>query len=209
VFNKYGSDYKRKVGLAAVNVANGNYEVFDETLDEQDKINAVMSSSAFPFAFPAQHWNFKGDDLLAMDGWTAWNLNLASAITRCKEIVGDDESKITLDVVDVGTNKLAPYTHDEHSNTLNNWNRFQAIKSYNDDAADIAEIMAAFPKVNFRHVVGPSQELGSASSMDGTNATCTWPMQLIGRRDGANAVKNGEGYMHGKMMEWTNSVDLQ
>jgi len=69
--------------------------------------------------------------------------------------------------------------------------------------------MAAFPKVNFRHIVGPSQELGSASSMDGTNETCTWPMQMIGRRDGANAVKNGEGYMHDKMMEWTNSLDLQ
>lgn len=168
-----------------------------------------MSSSAFPFAFPTQHWKYNGDDLIAMDGWTAWNLNLATAITRCKEIVGDDETKITLDVVDVGTSKLSAYSSDERSNTLNNWNRFQAIKSYNDDASDIAEIMAAFPKVNFRHIVAPSQELGGASSMDGTNKTCTWPMQLIGRRDGANAVKNGEGFMHNQINEWHKSADLQ
>lgn len=34
-----------------------------------------------------------------MDGGTVWNTNLVSAVERCKELVGGDESKIILDVI--------------------------------------------------------------------------------------------------------------
>lgn len=69
--------------------------------------------------------------------------------------------------------------------------------------------MSGFPKVNFRHYVAPSQSLSLASILDGTNSTCTWPMQLLGRQDGANSIKLGEGYMNKKMNEWMDSPELQ
>ena len=34
-------------------------------------------------------------------------------------------------------------------------------------------------------------------------------MQMIGRLDGENAIKDGEGYMFSKMAEWGNSTDLK
>lgn len=38
--------------------------------------------------------------MLLIDGGVAWNLDVASAITKCREIVTHD-SKIVLDVIDV------------------------------------------------------------------------------------------------------------
>jgi len=34
-----------------------------------------------------------------MDGGTVYGVNLVSAVNRCKEIVGDDESLITMDII--------------------------------------------------------------------------------------------------------------
>jgi hypothetical protein len=82
------------------------------------------------------------------------------------------------------------------------------LKSYNEDASDLGEIMAAFPNVNYRYYVAPSQALGTMAVMDGTNATCTFPMQQIGRKDGAAAISKGEGYHHKKIMEWRESAEL-
>ena len=45
--------------------------------------------------------------------------------------------------------------------------------------------------------------------LDSTNNTNTWPMQAIGRDDGANAVAQGEGFMFAKMKEWNHSDELQ
>jgi len=175
-FGEHSYDYKRKVAFGGVNAANGNYEVFNETLSDEDKINGIMTSSAIPFVFPSQHWTFNNEDLIGIDGGSVWNLNLVSAIQRCKEIV-DDESKITVDVIDCFTYKAPDYTDEARKNTIENYLRYLELKSYNEGgAADVAEVMAAFPKVNFRHYVAPSQSLSLASVLDGTNSTCTWPM---------------------------------
>lgn len=172
-----GVTYHRKAAFSAVNANNGNYEIFNETLSEADKVNAVMSTSAIPFAFPSQHWQFNGAQLNAIDGGSVWNINIASAINRCKEVVGDDESKITVDIIDCGTSKQSDYSGEEASNTINNYLRYMNLKSYNEDSSDVGELMAAFPDVNFRHYVNPSQALGTMAVMDGTNNTCTFPMQ--------------------------------
>lgn len=68
--------------------------------------------------------------------------------------------------------------------------------------------MAAFPKVNFRHYVWPTQALPIMSVLDGTNATCTWPMQEIGRLD-AQAALDKEGVIFSKMQEYLDSEDLK
>jgi hypothetical protein len=72
-----------------------------------------------------------------MDGGTVYNTNLVSAINRCKEIVGEDESKIILDIVVCSSNTLPKY--EDKKNALNNYLRFKDAKTYNDDMADILE----------------------------------------------------------------------
>ena len=37
----------------------------------------------------------------------------------------------------------------------------------------------------------------------------TWPMQMVGRLDGENALKDGDGYMFRKFDEWKTNISLQ
>lgn len=70
--------------------------------------------------------------------------------------------------------------------------------------------MTMFPEVNYRYFIQPSQPLpGSLQMLNFDNTTNTWPMQMLGRLDGENAVKDGEGFMFSKMSEWAHSPDLQ
>jgi len=75
---------------------------------------------------------------------------------------------------------------------------------------DINEFRRAYPKVNFRHYVAPSKDIGSGLAiLNFDNATNTWPIQQQGRADGAAAVKLEDGFYFKKMDEWNASKDLQ
>jgi hypothetical protein len=88
--------------------------------------------------------------------------------------------------------------------------RSRDIKDYYASVGDIGTFQEAFPNVTFRHYIAPSAPLAGALAMlDFSNNTNTWPMQVIGRIDGENAVKQGEGFMFQKMKEWYRSDDLQ
>ena len=54
-----------------------------------------MGSASVPVAFPPT--SFKGH--LLMDGMTAYNTDVQATIDRCKEISGDNESLITIDIL--------------------------------------------------------------------------------------------------------------
>jgi len=174
-FDEHGYEFKRKVAFAGVDSVNGNYVIFNETLSNEDKINGVMTSSAIPFAFKRQDWNFDGSMLYGIDGGSVWNINIASAIQRCHELV-DDDTKITVDTIDCFTKGQLAYKGDDKSHAIHNYNRYYDIKNYHEGVADLFEVMQAYPKVNYRHYVGPSQSLPTMSIMDGTNSTCTFPM---------------------------------
>jgi hypothetical protein len=186
-FDSTTYEYKRKTAFLGVDMVNGDIDSFNETLSDEDKINAVMTSSAIPIAFTTQHWDYNGHTIAGVDGGTAYMFDIAGAVNRCQELV-DDDSKITVDVIGCYAAEQPPYSGYEKSQTMDNWNRFQAIKSYYDGSSDLVEVMAAFPKVNYRHYIWPTQAMPDASSMDGTNSTCTWPQKEIGRLDGAAAV---------------------
>ena len=89
-----GGKLYRKLVVAAADVNSGAYLLFDEKTSDVPK--AVVSSASIPLFFPNQDW---GNGVVAMDGGTIYGTNLVSAVNRCKEIVGDDESKITIDII--------------------------------------------------------------------------------------------------------------
>lgn len=161
--------FKRRMMVSAVDVNSGAYRVYSERTD--DPVKAVLSSSAIPFVFPNQEWP---THYFAMDGGSVWNLNLVSAVQRCREIV-DDDSKITIDIIVCGaTKKLAPWN--QKNKAVSNYLRFKDIKDYYDSKAEIWKFMQAYPKVNFRYYVEPSGSLPSGLDIIKVdNKTVTWP----------------------------------
>jgi hypothetical protein len=142
-----------------------------------------------------------------VDGGTLWNLNIVSAINRCREFV-DDDSKITLDILVIGWSSQPPtYPKSNLTNGLDNWRRYLELKKFTKGHRDIYEFMQAYPKVNFRYLLHHSQ--GLKYSMMDFNGQDTWQGQEVGRKDGLNAVAKGEGYYFAKVKEYFESEKLQ
>jgi len=190
--------FKRRMAVSAVDANTGSYNVYTETVS--DPVKAVMSSSAIPFVFPSQEWTTP-NKYFAIDGGSVWNLNLVSAVQRCREIV-DDDSKITIDIITVhGGKHLGEWKN--KNKAINNYLRFTDIKDYYDSKADIWRFMQAFPNVNFRYLVEPSGKLpGGLDIIKVDNKTVTWPCQVMGRKDGADAVNKGEGKAFEEFSAW-------
>jgi len=89
-----------------------------------------------------------------MDGMTAWNTNLASAVQKCYEIT-KDYSKITLDIANCDYYELEKLD-DTSENALSNYFRGNEIKAQRGHTNDILEFKRAYPKVNYRHYFAPS-----------------------------------------------------
>ena len=69
---------------------------FDEKDPIEDFLTGVRGSTAVPLVFPPVPYK----DKLLMDGGVVWNMDVASAVARCREIV-DSDSKIVLDIIDL------------------------------------------------------------------------------------------------------------
>ena len=98
----------------------------------------------------------------------------------------------------------------DENNALSNYLRYKQINDYNSGTNDVLEFLQAYPSVNFRYYIEPSDPLpGGLSILSFNNQTVTWPSQMQGRLDGENAIKDGEGMMFSKFKEWRDSKDLQ
>jgi hypothetical protein len=93
-----------------------------------------------------------------MDGGVAWNLDIASAVLKCRTLV-DSDSKIFLDVIDVdrGLSNLPEWN--STGNTISNYLRFRKLKDYYHRIDDEVEIQTAFPEVNNRYLIVPKVQL--------------------------------------------------
>lgn len=162
--------------------------------------------------FPNIQWEYNGTKVVGADGMGAWNLNLVTAIERCRELVDHDDTKISVDILNVITEPdptHPPQPSHEKYHTLENWVRYQQIRTNRALTKDVYDALAIYPEVNFRHYVGPSQHMPVQGFMDATNATCTWPMQLLGRKDGKQAVTGKGPDIFAKMREHRKSKELQ
>ena len=66
-----------------------------------------------------------------IDGGVAWNLDVASAIKKCREIV-DSDSKIILDIIDVDIfmDRVKKWEKNETRSTIGNFMRYLELKRY-------------------------------------------------------------------------------
>ena len=100
------TEFKRNIALSAVDANTGDKITFtDKEINFSDLPIAVLGSASVPVAFPPTA--FKGH--LLIDGMTAYNTDVQATIDRCKELVGRDESLITVDILQIS----APNTVDE------------------------------------------------------------------------------------------------
>jgi hypothetical protein len=165
--------FKRNFAVSAVNVANGEFETFtqdDITIEEAPA--AALSSSSIPGWF--QPRPFKG--MLLMDGGTVYNTDATNGVLGCLN-AGYAEEDIIMDIAICGDDTTT--TKDKVSkNALFNFMRAVSLYSSATDSNSIAQTMAAYPAVNYRHLFLEQDPL--VISIDFRNST-TWPLQEQGR----------------------------
>lgn len=99
-----------------------------------------------------------------------------------------------MDIIICGDYQFSTWS--DQNNAYNDYLRYNDIKSSYQDMGDVFDLMQAFPKVNYRYYIQPSEPLPTGLGIiNFDNNTSTWPMQMLGRLDGENAVKDGEGFM--------------
>jgi predicted acylesterase/phospholipase RssA len=86
-------------------------------------MTGLQGSTAVPFVFPPVLWK----DRILMDGGVAWNLDITSAIHKCRELV-DSDDKIILDVIDVDRSYADIPDWDTSGRVITNYFRYKKIQ---------------------------------------------------------------------------------
>ena len=192
--------YKRKVSVASVDAGTGEEITFDEkNTTWADFPQATLASSSVPGIFPPQY--FKGRYMV--DGMTAWNTNVESAIQRCKEVTGGDESLITVDIMICGYSEIPTAT--ATGNTIDNYMQARRVSSYNNGGNSITEVKRGHPKVHFRHLFEEKNGAGGIYEIK-FEPSITWRLQQMGRDDAKAAVN---ALYRARVLENADAEDLQ
>lgn len=86
--------FKRKLSIASVELNAGQVILFDESLTLEERVDAIISSAAVPFAFPYEVI----DSQALVDGSLFSTISIGDPIARCREEVEND-SDIIVDVI--------------------------------------------------------------------------------------------------------------
>jgi hypothetical protein len=133
-----------------------------------------MGTGSLPFIWPYQHLTLQsGEEIYCMDGGTVYNINVVSAVERCREIV-DSDSDIILDVVSPWVRDM-PDDKDEHT-TIPFWMRFNSLRKYYKSVRDTWHFLHAYPDVTWRHYITPSGKVPPQPVMLDFNNATTWPL---------------------------------
>ena len=156
----------------------------------------IVASASIPFVFPHRvigNWTL-------MDGGSVWNTNLISAVNKCMEIVGNDQSKIVMDIIILGQDRLN--STDKTSNSLGNYLRYRDIKNFNKQAADVMEFSEAYPNITYRYFFMSSKPLTSGTDEINFAPEIIQPMIQMGKDDAKTVVEQGIGKSFEKFSKW-------
>lgn len=173
----------------AVNSNDASIWTFNESLPYQDLPKAIVASTSMPFAFP--HMRFQGKEFI--DGGSVWNIDFSTAVQRCEEIVGKDRSRITVDIILCSGKHKHVHKETEKWSTREIKQRLEELKSFYSTMNDVVEVKRAYPSVNFRYLVFPTEELPTFFIPLVFEKESMEKMIDIGLEDARKVIEHGPG----------------
>jgi predicted acylesterase/phospholipase RssA len=168
---------QRNVTVGSTNLDLGLFQTFNESLGLAFA-DAIIASGSIPIFFPPH--NFVGFSWA--DGGCICGLDVASAVERCLDVT--NEANITVDLFfDHYIGPMANYTKFKTVDVLE-----RAFEIRSDDSASrlAYNAMIAYPEVNFRYSINPSEPM--ASLLNFTQANVEFNLKL-GYKDANAALK--------------------
>lgn len=168
----------RNVTVGSTNLDIGILQNFNESIGLAI-IDAIIASGSVPFFFPPH--DFEG--YTWADGGCIINLDVFSAIERCLDIT--IEKNITIDMI--YDDPSTPLPVDTKFKTLTVLERIYQIHSNDRFIWYSYNAMAAYPQVNFRYILIPSEPMGSLLNF--SKSALEFDIQL-GVKDATAALGN-------------------
>ena len=186
-----GRSFKKMLNLISVDLNTGDVVIFDESTPIEKQPLAMMASASIPMIFPPQKELIKNTALT--DGGLFTQVQLDEPIIRCKEQGYADED-IIVDLIACFA-KVAEIdewtlTQAKYKNAYDIYSRKELFEFYYYwYLEDILRIVKGFPKVNFRHLIMPTENLGGSTIpvFDGIEENLR--LLEFGERDATEMIK--------------------
>merc|ERR1712060_38311 len=210
ILGNFTEGVKRYSMSGTVDAKNADYHVFhldeiprDQLLDRGPK--ETVSSASLPGLFIPMRL----DGANYVDGGTAMGLDAMSGVKKCLELVGGDESKITMDIMLLDRFVAPPEETEEDFNdkTIKNILRLHEMKSYYKGLENVITTMLAHPNVNYRYILEPSGKYPKLWNLLNFGPNNTWPLQQMGMDDAKTALENGEGHGFQKFHDYIATIE--
>ena len=155
----------------------------DKDIEFEDLPIAVMGSAAVPGIFPMAY--YQGHYLI--DGMTAYNTDVQATINRCKDIVGDYENNIIIDVLQISQ----PDTSDVWDHIANfaysNYSRAAALKDAHVGGDQLEAVKRSHPKIHWRHEIVQTVKMTGSDELS-FEQTVLQPLIDDGKKDAQAAI---------------------
>lgn len=183
----YNKPIKRNITVGSTNFDTGLYGTFNESLG-LDLLDGLLCSSSPPF-FIAPH-TFQG--YTWADGGCIMNMDAVAGILRCLDVT-DNQSDITIDLI--YDDPYVPLPPETSFKTLDVFQRAYRIRNFDSTAWFYYASTLAYPDVNFRYILQPSEEIpGGAVPLNFTQPNIQMEISL-GIKDVNTLLDN---YIDGK-----------
>ncbi|CAG9329139.1 unnamed protein product [Blepharisma stoltei] len=171
----------RNITVGSTNLDTGLYGQFNESLGNENMTTAILCSADPPAYFPPT-W-FQGHNWA--DGGCIINLDVFAAVNRCLDIVSNQSDIIVdllFDTPDEGLTEVYNFT------TLSVISRIREIKASDTNLWFLYNAVNAWPDVNFRYIILPSQKMpGGYVPLDFDRKVIEWEIEL-GKNDTKKAL---------------------
>ncbi|CAI2373547.1 unnamed protein product [Moneuplotes crassus] len=197
---------KRKASFATVDANGATYKVWDynATYDQpEDWLDSAFASSSIPAVFP----HVTRGEYELVDGGVIWNIDIPSAVRRCREVVDDDED-IIIDMVLCGNHRIKEVDNLHKYSTMQHLLRGHEISSFYNGMNDYNSSLLLFPDVNFRYLIVPSESLSdSFLPLDFDQKTVDRCFE-VGQKDAKNAITLGHGIYGEVALDYVEKINL-
>eukprot|EP00826_Nyctotherus_ovalis_P007225 TRINITY_DN1178_c0_g1_i7.p1 TRINITY_DN1178_c0_g1~~TRINITY_DN1178_c0_g1_i7.p1 ORF type:complete len:346 (-),score=92.48 TRINITY_DN1178_c0_g1_i7:188-1225(-) len=154
-FQGWGSVVHRKYTITTVNVNTAETIRATEAVGPKNIPKYIVASAAVPGIFP----NSVLDGKYYMDGGAVDNTNIRGGIERCREIVGDDDSAIIVDVMMTNPITLTTWIDMSDALTYTMYARGDEIANEYKTYYYLNDAMVSFPDIRWRYIIKPEQSL--------------------------------------------------
>lgn len=154
-FQGWGSKVERKYTITTVNVNTAETIRATEAVGAENIPKYILASAAVPGIFPYSDLDGKP----YIDGGSVDNSNLRGGIERCREIVGDDDSAITIDVMMCGPLTACTWMDMSNAKSYTLYARGDEVASEHKNYYYLKDALASFPDADWRYIVKPKESL--------------------------------------------------